>query len=448
MTDTTVQDAPSFDIAHSDIPSFGALQASRAGVYQDRRHYDSFAQAVEALETAGEPGRRRGIGLWLLGRYEDSAQQLAAFGDDDVASFTRARSLMSLQRFGDAADVFQRLATKYPGEPRPRGGMLEARLENDLAQGDADAAAASLSKALDAENEAFQSSAEGRYLSGRVTELTHHAAEALDHYTAARDLDPTHRGNLFRLAYLLERSGLDRDALGVYQTLASMLPIDRAVAFNLGVLYEDLGRENLAASCYDTIVTSKPQDRRARLFLGDALAGMEMYYDEDMERKEDRLNQILRIPITDFELSVRARNCLNKMDIMTLGDLVKRTEAELLSYKNFGETSLSEIKEILQTKGLRLGMGREEAVRSIAKVRQVDESVTRDPHDPRNKGVAELKLSIRARRTVENLGCLTLGDVTQHAEEELLGMPNFGVTSLLELKNKLAEYGLKLKGDD
>ena len=73
---------------------------------------------------------------------------------------------------------------------------------------------------------------------------------------------------------------------------------------------------------------------------------------------------------------------------------------------------------------------------------------SRDPHDPRNKPIAELKLSIRARRTVENLGCLTLGDVTQHAEDELLGMPNFGVTSLLELKNKLAEYGLKLKGDD
>ena len=62
-----------------------------------------------------------------------------------------------------------------------------------------------------------------------------------------------------------------------------------------------------------------------------------------------------------------------------------------------------------------------------------------------NKPISELKLSIRARRTVENLGCLTLGDVTQHGEDELLAMPNFGVTSLMELKNKLAEFGLKLK---
>jgi DNA-directed RNA polymerase alpha subunit len=48
------------------------------------------------------------------------------------------------------------------------------------------------------------------------------------------------------------------------------------------------------------------------------------------------------------------------------------------------------------------------------------------------------------RRTVENLGCLTVGDITQHSEEEMLGMPNFGVTSLQELKRKLAELGQKL----
>ena len=90
-----------------------------------------------------------------------------------------------------------------------------------------------------------------------------------------------------------------------------------------------------------------------------------MFYDEDLERKEDRLNQILRTPITDFELSVRARNCLNKMNIVTLGDLVRQTEQELLAYKNFGETSLNEIKEILSSKNLRLGMAHEEAVASI-----------------------------------------------------------------------------------
>ena len=43
------------------------------------------------------------------------------------------------------------------------------------------------------------------------------------------------------------------------------------------------------------------------------------------------------------------------------------------------------------------------------------------------------------------MGCLTVGDIIQHSEEEMLGMPNFGQTSLTELKSKLAEMGLKLK---
>jgi DNA-directed RNA polymerase subunit alpha len=214
---------------------------------------------------------------------------------------------------------------------------------------------------------------------------------------------------------------------------------------NLGVLYEDCGRDSDAASCYDTILRNDPTNERARMYLADARAAMNMYYDEDLEKKEDRLNQILRIPITDFELSVRARNCLNKMQITTLGDLVQKTEQELLSYKNFGETSLTEIKEILHSKGLRLGMPREEAVASIeAHARRMQ---TGDRSDVMNKPILELALSIRARRTVETLGCLTVGDITKHSAEELLGMPNFGQTSLQELRSKLNELGLKLKGE-
>jgi DNA-directed RNA polymerase subunit alpha len=61
-----------------------------------------------------------------------------------------------------------------------------------------------------------------------------------------------------------------------------------------------------------------------------------------------------------------------------------------------------------------------------------------------NRPITDLDLSIRARRTVEALGALTLGEVVRHSEDELLSMPNFGVTSLQELKRKLAEFGLKL----
>jgi len=172
-----------------------------------------------------------------------------------------------------------------------------------------------------------------------------------------------------------------------------------------------------------------------------AIASKTMYYDEDLERKADRRTQILKTPVTDFELSVRSRNCLNKMNIKCLGDLVRQTEQELLSYKNFGETSLNEIKEILSSKNLRLGMAHEEAVASIEAASRP--RATGENAEVLNKPVSDLDLSIRARRTVENLGCLTLGDIVQHTEDELLSMPNFGVTSLQELKRKLGEFGVK-----
>jgi DNA-directed RNA polymerase subunit alpha len=449
MTQTTDPDVPvatevPFDLKTDPIPSFGALQQERAKVFGRQEGLDSFSNSVRLLTDAGEEGRRKGLGMWLIGEFDQAVKLLDGHEQDDVASFTCANALMALDRPQDARPIFERLSQKYPGEPRPRGGWLAAQFDADLASAGTEQAIERLQASLTSAPEGFAESAEARFLRGRVAELSHQYQTALDEYTAAREADPTHRPNLFRLAYMAERTGNEETSLDCYQSLASMLPIDYTVLMNIGVLYEDLGRDQEAAACYDMAARAFPTNRRARLYLADAKAGMEMYYDEDMEKKEDRLNQILRTPITDFELSVRARNCLNKMEILTLGDLVKKTEAELLSYKNFGETSLTEIKEILSSKGLRLGMAREEAVASIAKA-NTGTTAPPDPNDVSSLLVADMNLSIRARRTVENIGAMTLGDIAAHSEEELLGMPNFGVTSLLELKNKLTEYGLKLR---
>lgn len=441
----TVTDESTFDLAHDPIPSFAALVQERSKIYATLKSLERFKRTVETLGTSGEEGRRRGLGQWLAGDHQGAVATLAQYENDDVAAFTRANALLSLERFDEAAKLFQELSQKYPSEPRPRGGYLDAHLEALLAAEKNDEAIAFLEKELASAPVEFGDSAEGAYMRGRLHELQNDPSQAIECYRDANQIDPTHRRNAFRLAHLAERNGFDNLALTTYESLATLLPIDRRVMTNLGVLYEDLGRDQDAATCYDTIVRNFPGDRKARLYLNDALAGIHMYYDEDMEKKEDRLNQILRIPITDFELSVRARNCLSKMNIITLGDLVRQTEHELLSYKNFGETSLTEIKEILASKGLRLGMAREEAVASISRAHSGEPAVESD--DVRNKPVSELKLSIRARRTVENLGCMTLGEIAQHSEEELLGMPNFGVTSLLELRNKLNEFGISLKGE-
>lgn len=434
---------PAFDIAKDAIKSFAALQAARQEVFQSPRRLAAFTREVEGLGTQGEEGRRRGLGLWMIGRYDEAAGLLAGH-EDEVASFTRANCLLALARPQEAVPIFERLSKSYPEEPRPRAGLLEAKLEAGLGAGkDEEQAIESFASALASAPASFQTSAEGHYLAGRLAELRHEPDDALAAYARARELDPAHRRNLFRLAHVAERGGLEELALEAYETLARLLPVDRNVLINLGVLYEDLGRHQDAATCYDTVVRSMPTDRRARLYLDDAKAGIHMFYDEDMERKEDRLNQLLRIPITDFELSVRARNCLSKMNILSLGDLVKKSEQELLSYKNFGETSLTEIKEILSSKGLRLGMAREEARAMIESSHR--RYTTGENVEAMNKPIQELELSIRARRTVESLGCMTLGDIVQHSEDELLGMPNFGQTSLQELKDKLAENGLALR---
>ena len=103
------------------------------------------------------------------------------------------------------------------------------------------------------------------------------------------------------------------------------------------------------------ILDAFPNHKRAKLFMQDAQASSNMYYDEEAQKKRDRLSQVLGVPVTDFELSVRSRNCLQKMGIFTLGDLARCSEQELLASKNFGETSLDEIREMLTSKGLQLG---------------------------------------------------------------------------------------------
>ena len=78
--------------------------------------------------------------------------------------------------------------------------------------------------------------------------------------------------------------------------------------------------------------------------------------DEAVAGDEIELNENLLRPVDELELSVRSANCLQNADIRYLGELVQKTEQEMLKTKNFGRKSLNEIKEVLQEMGLRLGM--------------------------------------------------------------------------------------------
>lgn len=81
--------------------------------------------------------------------------------------------------------------------------------------------------------------------------------------------------------------------------------------------------------------------------------------EEDLpeETEEQKLlKEKLKIPISELELSVRSCNCLREARIKTIGDLVKKTELDMLQYRNFGKKSLAEIKKVIQDMGLSLGM--------------------------------------------------------------------------------------------
>jgi DNA-directed RNA polymerase subunit alpha len=214
---------------------------------------------------------------------------------------------------------------------------------------------------------------------------------------------------------------------------------------NLGVLYEDMQHYEKARQCYRRILEAFPDHPRARLFFRDADASRDMYYDEEARRRQDRLGQILSIPVTDFELSVRSRNCLQKMGIMTLGDLTRTSEQELLSSKNFGETSLVEIRDMLHSKGLELGQFAD-LVREEEPVYD-PESLSADERALLDRPIADLNLSVRARKCMVRLGLSTIGELLRRTGDDLLECKNFGVTSLNEVREKLSLHGLKLRGD-
>lgn len=78
--------------------------------------------------------------------------------------------------------------------------------------------------------------------------------------------------------------------------------------------------------------------------------------EEEISVEEHSLYEKLRLPISELELSVRSANCLKDANIKTIAELVKKTESELLSFRNFGKKSLTEINDLLKIMGLQLGM--------------------------------------------------------------------------------------------
>jgi DNA-directed RNA polymerase subunit alpha len=286
--------------------------------------------------------------------------------------------------------------------------------------------------------------AEESFKMGRDKEAVGDRVGAIECYreAIAHDRNPIH---MHRLAFVLDLVGEEEESIAVYEDVCREGRPPLTTLINLAVAYEDRGDLAKADYALRQVIESDPNNPRARLFMKDVQASRGMFYDDEADRMSNRHNAMLDTPVTDFELSVRARNCLKKMQIRTLGDLLRVTEVELNSYKNVGDTTITEIKNMLTAKGLRLGQGLDGGQLSRVRSDVMDELREKAPEVVLQKPISVLDLSVRARKALQMLGVQSIGELAARTEAELLGVKNFGQTSLDEIGEKLVEHGLSLR---
>ena len=423
--------------------SFGPreIQQIADAMAVDFSHYRSLRDAVGELEEREDEtpasNVRLGVCLYLLGRYTRAVDVLRRGDGGALAHLYLAKCFVALKDCQSALESYD--SAKRAGYDS--NACVLGRAEAVRCAGDPGGALA----VLDELSGAVEQTAEYLYQRGAtVAALGGNPPEVVALYERAEEADWNHPGALFGLALENDRRGNDGAALELYKRSVARFPAHVGPLLNLGLLYEDLERYDQAIQCYQRILDIDPQHSRALLFLRDAQASGDMYYDEDAQKRRDRMSQVLSVPVTDFELSVRSRNCLQKMGIMTLGDLCRCTEQELLASKNFGETSLIEIKEMLASKGLKLGQFAPE--RHALDIFE-PESLTVDEQALLARPIADLSLSVRARKCMIRLAINTVGELIRRTGDELLDCKNFGVTSLNEVRDKLSVHGLRLRGD-
>jgi len=413
------KEIPSLDDLKKLWPLVNSSERTRAATLEkSRQHKDPLAA---------------GLGLLFCGQAKEAVEKLEQAADCAVKHIGLGHAYRQLREFDKSLRELDKAARKNAD------AMMTAmeKASTHRAAGNLEAAEKELAPYTNFENV----SAEYHFQRGKLLDAQGEYEKALANYQIAVDLDPSHAESRFALAYACDLRGDEEAAIVHYNHLIKMNPTHVSALLNLSVLYEDRGDYEKASHCAKSVLRWHPNHPKALLFFKDIESSKVMIYDEEREKRRGRQSKILEIPISDFELSVRSRNCLKKMNIETIGDLLRTTESDLLSYKNFGETSLQEIKKILESKGLRLGMALEDKAAAPGETAIAQGA----SQELLAKSAEDLELSVRARRALTRLNVKTILDLINKTEAELLGCKNFGVTSLNEIKDKLSQFGLSLR---
>jgi DNA-directed RNA polymerase subunit alpha len=441
MTDASVLDVRELVVSnHSFGP--GEIQQICKTISEDYSQLGVLRDAVNELAVVEDrtPAQavRLGVSQYLIGKFQDSQQTLAHADGSALALYYLAKSYFQLGDYARAISSFASAKTAgYDADQCQIASAEVLRYQGNLQE------------AMDILDNIFgpaEQTADYNYQRGAtVAARDANFDEVLRLYNRALQYDDHHPGALFGLALENDRKGNDEEALRLYERAASCFPAHVGTLVNLGVVYEDRNDFGKAQACYKRILDVYPDHARARLYMKDASASGNVFYDEDSARQTERMSQLLSISVNDFELSVRSRNCLQKMGVETLGDLVRTSEQQLLASKNFGETSLVEIRDMLSSKGLSLGQLAEHQ-------REPDppldtSGMTPDQQAVLDRPISDLNLSVRARKCMVRLGINTISELIRKTGDDLLESKNFGVTSLNEVRAKLEIMGLKLRGD-
>ncbi len=439
MAQTTIKDDLQEELEQSiDRDNFPQLVEKIYGSYRivDEAHrclQDLRQRADDAPGEDTDLQEKVGILSYALGEYAQAVDYLKPLSDSDDATHFLGRAYAELRRMDQAQEALEQARRGeddfqtdvilvdvhcFNREPDPAREICE-RYEDE-----------------------YGGSARWLYAMGRVLETEGRYGEAMEHYEQALELDPDHRKAMFRLALNADMNGEDERAIELYEQCAALQPTFLGALINLGILYEDRHEFDKAVSCYRRVLAIEPAHKVARLYVKDAEASMEMVVDEDQQQLVAEHEEAKNKPVAEFEFSARSEHVLGELDVHTLGELAELTEEELLEFDNFGETSLTEIKQVLARHNLRLGG--EGADAEIADSGLAD-TQTEDAMEKMDDDVESLDLSTRSQQCMERLNIDTIGELIEHSEDELLETPNFGRTSVSEIKTKLAELGLGLR---
>jgi DNA-directed RNA polymerase subunit alpha len=187
------------------------------------------------------------------------------------------------------------------------------------------------------------------------------------------------KGRGYQPATRRESDESEGRAIGSLQLDASFSPVSR-ISYNVDRARVEQ-RTDLDKLIIDieTNGTIDPEEaiRHAATILQDQLSAfvdLQATKVEDKDTQGPEIDPILLRPVDDLELTVRSANCLKAESIYFIGDLIQRTEVELLKTPNLGKKSLTEIKDVLATKGLSLGMRLENWPPSSLSAREPEQS--------------------------------------------------------------------------